>query len=92
LVDYGHAHGNDVDEEDPIHVSDEGDRITVDRAAAQLTPSPPVHLAVAGRRTLDAGGTLPVVLGVPAVLALAMVAARLRRRRAGTRPAGGSDA
>jgi hypothetical protein len=59
---------------------------------AQLTPSPPVHLAVAGRRTLDAGGTLPVVLGVPAVLALAMVAGRLRRRRARTPSVGGSDA
>jgi hypothetical protein len=47
----------------------------------RVTPSGPVHLAVAGRRTLDAGGTLPVVVGVPAVLALAAFADRLRRRR-----------
>ncbi|MFL6129393.1 MAG: hypothetical protein ACJ73E_10060 [Mycobacteriales bacterium] len=54
---------------------------------AQLAASPPAHLAVAGRRTLDAAGTLPVVLGVPAVVALGMLAGRLRRRRA-TGPAG----
>lgn len=47
----------------------------------QVTPSGPVHLTVAGKRTLDAGGTLPVVLGVPAVLALAALADRVRRRR-----------
>jgi hypothetical protein len=47
----------------------------------EVTPSGPVRLAVAGKRTLDAGGTLPVVVGVPVVLALAALAERWRRRR-----------
>jgi hypothetical protein len=53
----------------------------------EVTPSRPVHLAVAGRRTLDAGGTLPVVVGVPAALAMAALAGRVRRRRRTDPPA-----
>jgi hypothetical protein len=40
-----------------------------------------VHVTVAERRTLDAGGILPLALGVPAVLGLAAGCLALRRRR-----------
>jgi len=46
-----------------------------------LWVSPPVHVEVAGRKTLSAGGALPVVLGVPILIGLAVGAARLRARR-----------
>jgi hypothetical protein len=46
-----------------------------------LWVSPPVHVEVAGRQTLSAGGALPVVLGVPILIGLAVGAARLRARR-----------
>lgn len=52
----------------------------------EVTPSGPVHLVVTGRRTLDAGGTLPVVVGMPALLALAALADRMRRRRRANPP------
>ena len=41
---------------------------------------PAVDLAVRDRRLLDSGHVLPLALGVPASLALALAAARLRRR------------
>ena len=40
-----------------------------------------VQVSVAERRTLDAGGILPLALGVPAVLGLAAGGLALRRRR-----------
>jgi hypothetical protein len=40
-----------------------------------------VQVTVAERRTLDAGGILPLALGVPAVLGLAAGGLALRRRR-----------
>lgn len=46
-----------------------------------LVASPPVHLAIAERSTISAGGTLPVVLVVPALLASGALATRLRLRR-----------
>ncbi len=45
--------------------------------------SPMIRVTVAGRETLDAGSILPLVLGVPALIALVGVAVRLRRRHAG---------
>ena len=36
---------------------------------------------VASRTTLNSGGILPLVLGIPAALGLAIVALRLHRRR-----------
>jgi len=45
-----------------------------------LVVSPPVHIAVAGRRTLNAAGSLPVVLLVPALLGVAIAFTRLRTR------------
>jgi hypothetical protein len=43
--------------------------------------SSPTEVAVAGKRTLNAGGSLPVVIAVPLLLGGAALAARLRLRR-----------
>jgi hypothetical protein len=48
-----------------------------------LVVSPPVHLAVAGRRTLSPGGAMPVVVAVPVLLGLVAAATRFRVRRTG---------
>ena len=46
------------------------------------TLGPVTHVEVAGKKTLDAGGILPLALGVPLTLAgLALVVRRRRRRR-----------
>ncbi len=50
--------------------------------AVEPTTGPVVHVTIADRRTLDAGGILPLALGLPALLALAMVSLRLARRGA----------
>jgi hypothetical protein len=50
-------------------------------ARAPVT-GPVVAVAVAGRKTLNAGGILSVALGVPAVLGVLTVGLKLRRRRA----------
>jgi hypothetical protein len=55
-------------------------------AGRTLAASPAVAVHVAEHRTLSAGGALPIVLGVPGLLALLMIALRMRRRRL-TRPA-----
>ncbi len=46
-----------------------------------LVASPPVHVTVAGRRTLSAGGALPVVIVIPVLLGLAAAATLYRARR-----------
>lgn len=51
--------------------------------SAVPTVTVPVHVHVASRQTLNAGGVLPVVLVVPALLALGAAAARLHVRRTG---------
>jgi hypothetical protein len=51
--------------------------------AGPLVASPPVHVTVAGKRTLTAGGSLPVAIIVPVLLGLVAAAARYRVRRAG---------
>jgi len=48
-----------------------------------LVVSPPVHLKVAGRRTLSPGGVMPVVIVVPVLLGLVAAAARFRLRGTG---------
>jgi hypothetical protein len=48
-----------------------------------LVVSPPVHVTVAGRRTLTGGGALPVAIVVPVLLGLVAAAARYRLRRSG---------
>jgi hypothetical protein len=46
-----------------------------------LIASPPVRVQVAGTRSLDAGGALPVLIVVPALLGLLTAAIRYRSRR-----------
>lgn len=46
-----------------------------------LVISPPVHLTVTARQTLDTGGALPVAIAVPTILGLAVLATRLRTAR-----------
>lgn len=50
---------------------------------ARLTVSSPTRVAVSARRTLNAGGALPVALAVPVLLGFATLAtqARVRRQR-----------
>jgi len=48
-----------------------------------LAVSPPLLVTVAGRRTLSAGGVLPVAVAVPVLLGLALAVARIRLRRTG---------
>jgi hypothetical protein len=45
------------------------------------TAGPAVDVRVAQRTTVDAGGALPLAVGVPALLGLALVGVRLRRAR-----------
>jgi hypothetical protein len=51
-------------------------------AARPPLTTPLVSVAVAGRKTLNAGGILWVALGVPAIVAAATAGLRLRRPRA----------
>jgi hypothetical protein len=44
------------------------------------TTAPAIHVGVASRTTLNSGGILPLVLGIPAALGLAIIALRLHRR------------
>jgi len=46
-----------------------------------LVVSPPVHVTVKARATLNAGGALPVAIAVPLLISLLALAIRLRRRR-----------
>ena len=50
-------------------------------ATSRPSPRPLVAVAVAGRKTLNAGGILSVALGVPAVLGVLTAGLKLRRRR-----------
>jgi len=52
-----------------------------DAAGRPPTVGRTVHVTVAERRTLDAGGILPLALGVPVVLGFAAGGVALRRRR-----------
>jgi hypothetical protein len=53
---------------------------TADRPGTSLSVSPSVRLSVSSRQTLSGGGVLPVVIAVPALLAL-LVGYRARSRR-----------
>jgi hypothetical protein len=55
--------------------------LPADAAGRPPTVGRAVRVTVAERRTLDAGGILPLALGVPAVLGLAAGGLALRRRR-----------
>jgi hypothetical protein len=51
-------------------------------APAPIAPARPVAVHVTERRTLDSGGILPLVLGVPAIVgAIGIASGRMRRRR-----------
>jgi hypothetical protein len=54
--------------------------VVLPRESASLVVSPPVHVAVAGRRTLSAGGALPVALAIPLLLGLGALGVRRRLR------------
>lgn len=53
-----------------------------------LIATPPLQVAVAGRTTITAAGTLPVVVMVPVLLTVAATAIRRRRRPGSTGSAG----
>jgi hypothetical protein len=55
----------------------------VDQQAPTTAPvtGPAVELRVAGRRTINSDGILPLALGVPILIGLLTAGARLRRRR-----------
>ena len=52
-----------------------------DGHAVEPTTGPLVHVTIADRRTLDAGGILPLALGNPALLAAVTPTLRIFRRR-----------
>jgi len=52
-----------------------------DGRAVAPTTGPLVHVTIADRRTLNAGGILPLALGIPALLALTTATLRIFRRR-----------
>ena len=56
--------------------------VTSTEGTADVTSSAGIRLHAEGRRTLDAGGVLPVVIGMPSLIGtlLALVGVRRRRR------------
>ena len=54
--------------------------LTEDGAALAPVTGPTIHLDVAERKTLNAGGIVPLVLGIPAALGLLALGIRIRRR------------
>ena len=51
-------------------------------AAQSPVTAPTVHVTIARRKTLNAGGVLPLALGIPALLGALTLAVRARRRAA----------
>ena len=51
-----------------------------DGAPVPPVTGPTVHLDVAERKTLNAGGIVPLVLGIPAALGILALGVRIRRR------------
>jgi hypothetical protein len=49
--------------------------------AGRPVAGPTLDVRVAARTTIDAGGALPLALGVPALLSLALIGVRVRRPR-----------
>src|SRR5262249_38739053 len=49
-------------------------------SARPPTTGPTVHVSIAERKTLNSGGVLPLVLGIPALLGALTLAIRARRR------------
>lgn len=57
--------------------------LTQDGQGRRPRTGPAIHVVVAGRETLNPGGVVPLAVGVPACIGAAIVAIRLRARRAG---------
>lgn len=53
---------------------------TADKGDGPLVVTSPIYATVSGKQTPNPGGALPVVVGIPAVLGLALVGSRYRRR------------
>lgn len=53
----------------------------IDPADRSTTVSAPIDLSVAKQQTIDAGGILPLALGVPGGVAVLLTVSRLHRRR-----------
>ena len=51
-------------------------------AARPPITGPTVHVSIAHRKTLNSGGTLPLVIGIPALLGALSLGLRVRRRAA----------
>ena len=49
-------------------------------ASGSIAVSEPLRVDIAKRRTLNSGGVLPLALGLPALLGLSLLGARVRRR------------
>jgi hypothetical protein len=49
-------------------------------SSERLAVSPAMDVRIAERRTINTGGVLPLALGIPALLGLASLAVRIRRR------------
>jgi hypothetical protein len=54
--------------------------VTAEQGAAGVAASNTLRLSVAQQRTLDAGGILPLAVGIPAVLGALSLGVRARRR------------
>ena len=54
---------------------------TTREAQTDVVASPPLHATVTATRTINASGVLPIALGVPAVLVVALGVAVRRRRQ-----------
>jgi hypothetical protein len=59
--------------------------VTMSEGSDPVVASEPLRLTVTEKRTIDAGGVLPVALGMPMV-ALVLMGAVARRRRRLSRP------
>jgi hypothetical protein len=55
--------------------------LSTQRSGAPAPNTPTVELRVSERRTLNAGGILPLALAVPALLGALAIVLRLRRSR-----------
>lgn len=54
--------------------------LPADGTPVEPVTGPTIHLDVAERKTLNAGGIVPLVLGIPAALGILALGVRLRRR------------
>jgi hypothetical protein len=60
--------------------------LTGNESAARPTTGPTLRIAIADRRTLNSGRIVPLALGVPVLIGLALLVVRFRRSRHLTAP------